>query len=170
MGVMASRERGLASHGVRGSTLFRLGEEGGHRWFGFVLSWSWGAGVSGDTWGRTSIASVMALESRSPRRCLRKNKYSFCHGPGKLESWRYLGKNKIASAMALGSRIPQGYLKGKNSFLVSAKVIWSIFVALKRRVVHNKAPDKQVPFLIMSFLGSHQGFVQSSGSVAMRKL
>ena len=99
-----------------------------------------------------------------------KNKYSFCHGPGKLESWGYLGKNKIASAIALGSSIPQGYLKGKNSFLVSAKVIWSIFVALKRRGVHNKAPDKQVPFLVMSFLGSHQGFVQSSGSVAMRKL
>ena len=41
--------------------------------------------------------------------------------------------------MALGSHIPQGYLKGKNSFLVSAKVIWSILVALERRVVYNKA-------------------------------
>jgi hypothetical protein len=28
-----------------------VGEEGGRRWFGLVLSWSWGAGVPGGTWG-----------------------------------------------------------------------------------------------------------------------
>ena len=54
-----------------------MGEEGGCRWFGLVLSWSWGAGVS---WGY-----------------LEKNKSSFCHDPGGVGvpggTW---GKNKNA--------------------------------------------------------------------------
>lgn len=73
--------------------------------------------------------------------------------------------------MALGSRIPQGYLTSKNSILVSAKVIWPILVALKRRVVHDKALSISRYFSLLSlFFGSHQGFVQSSGSVAMKEL
>jgi hypothetical protein len=45
---------------------FLGGGEGGRRWFGLVLSWSWGAGVPGGTWRRTKVASIMALGSRSP--------------------------------------------------------------------------------------------------------
>jgi hypothetical protein len=39
---------------------FLGGGEGGRRWFGLVLSWSWGAGVPGGTWRRTKVASIMA--------------------------------------------------------------------------------------------------------------
>ena len=41
--------------------------------------------------------------------------------------------------------------------------MWPILVAPNRR------RDKQVLFLIVSFFGNHQGFVQSSGSVATRQ-
>ena len=60
-------ERGLASRGVRGSHHFKVGEEGGRRWFGLGChgpreleslgyleenksQWPWGVGVLGDTW------------------------------------------------------------------------------------------------------------------------
>jgi hypothetical protein len=71
---------------------------------------------------------------------------------GSRSLWGYLGRTNIASAMALGSRIPQGYLTSKNSILVSAKVIWPTLVALKRRVVHNKALSIGRYFPLLSLL------------------
>jgi hypothetical protein len=58
-----------------------VGEEGGRRWFGLVLSWSWEAGVLGYL-EKNKVTSVMALG---------KNKKSFRHGPGESESLGLLG-------------------------------------------------------------------------------
>ena len=97
------------------------------------------------------------------------SKNSFRHGPGESESLRVLGEEqKLASIMALGSKSPRGYLKSENGFLASAKLAY--FDAPNRRAVYSRVLRiKHVPFLIVSFLGSHQDFVQSSGSVATRQ-